>query len=104
MAVTVLVLLLKKTTWSIFQVSKLIPGSNSSSNFDLSMRLYKDKTFSHGFQESDFPLSIGLNKPLFIEVRVDSPDVRLAVLAERCYATPSQNPYDKTMYEVIRKG
>lgn len=68
------------------------------------MKLYKDKSFSQEFQTKDFPLTVGLNEPLFIEVKIESPDDRLSVLTERCYATPNQNPLDRVTYDVIRKG
>lgn len=77
---------------------------NSSTNFVLSMKLYKDQSFNKEFQPNDFPLSVGLNEPLYIEVKIESPDDHLSVLTERCYATPNQNPLDKVTYDVIRKG
>lgn len=87
-----------------FQVSKVLSRSNSSTSFVLSMNLYKDKSYSEEFEANDFPMTLGLNEPLYIEIKVESPDDRLSVLAEHCYATPNQNPLDKITYTVIQKG
>lgn len=39
---------------------------------------------------------------LFFQLAVDSPDTRLTIREERCYATPTQDPDDDMKYDIIR--
>ena len=38
------------------------------------------------------------------QLAVDSPDTRLTIREERCYATPTQNPDDDMQYDIVRDG
>ncbi|EDO48965.1 predicted protein [Nematostella vectensis] len=87
------------------KVPKFSLGTNSSTNFDLSMTIYRDENFFNPYNDAtDYPLQLLINQPLFVEVKVDSSDTKLSVLAERCYATPTQNPNDPVAYDIINKG
>ena len=41
---------------------------------------------------------------MYFEIRVDTEDDRLTILALDCYATPSQNRDSKPRYDIIRDG
>lgn len=48
------------------------------------------------------------SEPLFpfyflTQLAVDSPDTRLTIREEKCYATPTQNPDDVMQYYIIRQ-
>lgn len=68
------------------------------------MSLYRDESFSLAYGVGDFPLKVTVNRPLYVQVSIDSPDKRLSVMADRCYATPTQNPDHATQYDIINDG
>ena len=74
---------------------------NGKGGFNLQMTIFKDEAFSEGYGPADFPLAVGLNTPLYVQLLVDSPDDRLSIIADSCYATPTPNPKDTSKYYVI---
>lgn len=79
-------------------------GGNVTTKFELGMSLYRDESYSTSFGIVDFPLRVTVNRPLFVQVTIDSPDKRLTVMAERCYATPTQDPRHVMQYDIITAG
>jgi len=77
-------------------------GGDATTEFTLEISVFKDKDYLLPFGVRDFPLKVTLNKPLFIQLAVDSPDTRLQLREEKCYATPTQNPDDDMKYDIIR--
>ena len=53
--------------------------------------MFRDKRFVSPYMKDDFPVDVLLRKPLFFEVSVTSTDKRLSIMADRCYATPTQD-------------
>lgn len=89
---------------SMFQVRRVMDGGNVTTKFELGMTLYRDESYSVSFGIGDFPLRVTVNRPLFVQVKIDSPDSRLRVMADRCYATPTQDPRHPMQYDIINDG
>jgi len=78
-------------------------GGETTTELTLEISVFKDQDYLLPFGVRDFPLKVTLNKPLFIQLSLDSPDTRLELREEKCYATPSQNPEDDMKYYIIRE-
>ena len=72
--------------------------------FTLFLNMFPDKRFVSPYMKSDFPVAVVLRKRLFFEVSVTSSDKQLSVMAERCFATPTQDQKGALKYEFITKG
>ena len=73
-------------------------------NFTLSLNMFPDKRFVSPYTKDDFPVAVVLRKLLFFEVSVTSGDKQLSIIADRCYATPTQDQQNSLNYEFITKG
>ena len=49
-------------------------------------------------------MQVKLRQDLYFQASVKSKDKRLSVLAEKCYATPSQDRVHATKYYLIKDG
>ena len=56
------------------------------------------------YQKDDFPVAVVLRKRLFFEASVTLGDKQLSILADRCYATPTQDQQNSLKYEFTTKG
>ena len=56
------------------------------------------------YTKDDFPVAVELRKLLFFETSVTSGDKQLSIIADRCYATPTQDQPNSLKYEFISKG
>ena len=83
---------------------KLVFSDEGHGNFSLSLNLFPDKRFVSPYTANDFPVAVVLRKILFFEVSVTSSDKQLSIIADRCFATPSQNRNNSWKYEFITKG
>ena len=83
---------------------KLVFSDEGQGNFSLSLNLFPDKRFVSPYTANDFPVAVVLRKILFFEVSVTSSDKQLSIIADRCFATPSQNRNNSWKYEFITKG
>ena len=54
--------------------------------------------------KDDFPIGVVLRERLFFEVLVTSDDKQLSIIADRCFATPTQDQSNPLKYEFIKKG
>lgn len=79
-------------------------GGDTTTEFTLEISVFKDQDYQLRYGISDFPLKVTLNKPLFVQLAMDSPDTRLELREESCYATPTQNPEDDMKYYIIRQS
>ena len=86
------------------KILTVFDGGNGTTNFVLGMALFKTENYLSPYGQEDFPLRVVLNKPVFIQVAVESPDTRLAVRAHQCYATPTENPASLIKYNIIDDG
>ena len=80
---------------------KLVFSDEGKGNFTLSLNMFPDKRFVSPYMNDDFPVAVVLRKVLFFEVSVTSGDKQLSIIADRCYATPTQNqknPYEVRVY------
>ena len=53
---------------------------------------------------SSFPLAVTLQQRLYLQVSVDTPDTRLGIVADTCYATPINSISKKIKYDIIVDG
>ena len=88
------------------QSKKIVFSKKGYGKFVLEMNIFPDRTFQNPYKKRNFPVTVKLRQWLFIEVRVDSDDKRLAILAEECFATPNPNPgaLGVTRYTFIKDG
>ena len=83
---------------------KLVFNDEGKGNFTLSLNMFPDKRFVSPYMKSDFPVAVVLRKLLFFEVSVESSDKQLSIIADRCFATPTQDRKSALKYEFIAKG
>ena len=84
--------------------TKLRFSDEGKGNFTLSLNMFRDKRFVSPYMTDDFPVDELLRKPLFFEVSMTSTDKRLSIMADRYYATPTQDDKSSVKHEFIRKG
>ena len=83
---------------------KLVFSDESKGNFTLSLNMFPDKTFVSPYTKDDFPVAVVLRELLFFEISVISSDKQLSIIADRCFATPTQDQKNSLKYEFIKKG
>lgn len=83
---------------------RLVFSKRGQGNYTLSLNMFPDKRFTSPYTNGDFPVSVALFKLLFFEVSVTSDDKQLSIVADRCYATPTQDLKNPLKYEFIKKG
>ena len=83
---------------------KLVFSDEGKGNFTLSLNMFPDKRFVSPYMKDDFPVAVVLRKLLFFEVSVTSSDKQLSIIADRCFATPTQDQKNPLKYEFITKG
>ncbi|KAL9968064.1 hypothetical protein ACROYT_G026391 [Oculina patagonica] len=83
---------------------KLVFSDEGKGNFTFSLNMFPDKRFVSPYTKDDFPVAVVLRKLLFFEVSVTSGDQQLSIIADRCYATPTQDQKNSLKYVFIRKG
>ena len=83
---------------------KLMFSDEGKGNFTLSLNMFPDKRFVSPYMKDDFPVAVRLRKLLFFEVSVTSSDKQLSIMADRCFATPSQDQNNPLKYEFIANG
>jgi len=82
---------------------KLVFSDEGRGNFTLSLNMFPDKRFMSPYMKDDFPVAVVLRKLLFFEVSVTSGDKQLSIIADRCFATPTQDQKNPLKYEFITK-
>ena len=82
---------------------KLVFSDGGKGKFTLSLNMFPDKRFVSPYTKDDFPVAVRLRKLLFFEVSVTSSDKQLSIIADRCFATPSQNQKNPLKYDFIAK-
>ena len=85
-------------------VGKTVINDAGQGNFTLTLSMFPDISFAKPYGKSDFPIAVKLHQPLYFEVSVTSGDKQLSISAERCFATPTQDPDDGLKYEFIENG
>lgn len=80
----------------------LLTPDHGSGAFDLDMSLYKSEDYDEEY--TSFPLAVTLQQRLYFQVSVDTPDTRVGIVADFCYATPINSLSKKTKYDIILDG
>ncbi|XP_071106392.1 scavenger receptor cysteine-rich domain-containing protein DMBT1-like [Haliotis cracherodii] len=74
-----------------------------SGNFSMHMDFYRDPSFS--YRITSYPIYIGLNQNVYVDVGLESDDSDLKISLQNCVAKPTVNPYDYyNQYYLIRDG
>ena len=83
---------------------KLVFSDEGKGNFTLSLNMFPDKRLVSPYTKDDFPVAVELRTRLFFGVSVTSSDKQLSIIADRCYATPTNNRKSPLKYEFITQG
>ncbi|XP_073237862.1 ZP domain-containing protein-like [Porites lutea] len=83
---------------------KLVFDENGKGNFTVALDMFPDKSFEAAYTQSDYPVEVKLRQYLFFQASVKTKDKTLSVLAENCYATPSQDRQHDDKYHLIKEG
>lgn len=70
--------------------------------FELKMSIFKSENYLEEY--NSFPLTATLMQRLYFQVSVDTPDTRLGIVADMCYATPMNSLSKKEKYDIIVDG
>ncbi|KAJ7375438.1 hypothetical protein OS493_002205 [Desmophyllum pertusum] len=82
--------------------SIVLTPDDGSGIFDLDMSVYKNEDYDEMY--TSFPLAVTLQQRLYFQISVDTPDTRLGIIADTCYATPINSLSKKTKYDIILDG
>ena len=84
---------------------KTIRGNATDSGmFHINLGVFKDSQYTRPYGDQSFPIGVMVNERVYLQLSVDSKDSRLAVIAQRCHATPDPNPNSTLQYDLIRNG
>lgn len=83
------------------KVISLTPEDGSGA-FELRMEIFKSEDYAEKY--FSFPLVVTLQQRLYFQVSVDTPDTRLGIIADTCYATPINSLSKKEKYDIILNG
>ena len=83
---------------------KLVFSNEGKGNFTLSLNMFPDNRFVSPYMKDDFPIGVVLRERLYFEVLVTSDDKQLSIIADRCFATPTQDQSNPLKYGFIKKG
>ncbi|XP_074789607.1 uncharacterized protein LOC141974164 [Athene noctua] len=74
-------------------------------SLDLSMKIFKEKSYSESYQESEYPVVKYLKEALYFEVELLQPkDVRLELNLDDCWAMKSQSQDSLLQWPIIKNG
>ncbi|NXU47879.1 ZP4 protein, partial [Turnix velox] len=97
-----------KQTVDVQYESKRIPPPSIKPGFGslvLSLKLFKEKSYSDPYQESEYPVVKYLREDLYFEVELHHPkDARLELNLNDCWATNSQSQDSLTQWPILIKG
>ena len=66
--------------------------------------MFPDNRFVSPYMKDDFPIGVVLRERLYFEVLVTSDDKQLSIIADRCFATPTQDQSNPLKNGFINKG
>ncbi|XP_067673641.1 deleted in malignant brain tumors 1 protein-like isoform X2 [Haliotis asinina] len=77
--------------------------ARGSGNFSVQMDFYRDSSMN--YRITSYPMYIGLNQDVYVDVGLESDDSDLKISLQNCVAKPSVDPYDYyNQYYLIRDG
>jgi len=79
-------------------------NATDSGMFDINLGVFKDADYTRPYGDQSFPIGVMVNERVYLQLSVDSKDPRLAVMAQRCHATPDPNPNSSLQYDLILDG
>ena len=79
-------------------------NASDSGMFDINLGVFKDVAYTRPYGDQSFPIGVMVNERVYLQLSVDSKDPRLAVIAQRCHATPDPNPNSTLQYDLIQNG
>lgn len=79
-------------------------NATDSGMFDINLGVFKDAGYTRPYGDQSFPIGVMVNERVYLQLSVDSKDPRLAIVAQRCHATPDPNPNSTLQYDLIQNG
>lgn len=73
-------------------------------NFTMTLDMFPDSDFATPYCQSDMPVAVQVQQPLFFEVSVTTGDSQLSIRTDHCYATPTQERNASVEYNFIQNG
>ena len=82
--------------------SKLAGEQLGVGKFEININIYQDSAFSQLLQTNDYPMEV--DDRLYFEVKLESDDKRLVVIAENCSVTPTADKSDPIRHFLLKDG
>jgi len=76
----------------------------SFGNFTFLMDLFTDKDYTTSYKSKDYPISVQINDPVYVQYQVLSEKGDLNVFAEKCLATTTTRPTSSPSYVFLDEG
>ncbi|KAK3699747.1 hypothetical protein QZH41_015593, partial [Actinostola sp. cb2023] len=76
----------------------------SFGNFTFLMDLFTDKDYTTRYKSKDYPISVQINDPVYVQYQVLSEKGDLNVFAEKCLATTTTRPTSSPSYVFLDEG
>ena len=83
---------------------KLVVSQSQRANFTIALEIFPDSSYSSKFSREDFPVSVSVRKRIYFQLIVETNDKKLSMMAEECFATPTQDRNNKIRYQIIKDG
>ena len=83
---------------------KLVFSENGQGNFSILLDMFPDERFVAAYSKMDFPVGVVLRQRLYFQVSVESADQQLSIIADKCFATPTQDSSGQPQHEFIGGG
>ena len=61
----------------------------------------QDEKYGEIYNAEDFPIAVSLQQRLYFQISVDTPDTRLGIVADACFATPVRRRTTQEKYDII---
>lgn len=88
-----------------FQPLRRVDAAEGSlGNFTFLMDLFTANDFQTPYTEKDYPLSIQINDPVFVQFQVKASKADLHIFAEKCLATTTTSETSKPSYVFLESG
>lgn len=79
-----------------------VPITESLERFLFNFFLFQSENYTEEY--ISFPIVVTLQQRLYFQVSVDTPDTRLGIIADTCYATPINSISKKEKHDLIING
>ncbi|XP_071791435.1 uncharacterized protein [Asterias amurensis] len=84
-------------------VTTIVYYEKGYGNFNFSLRMYEDESYSKAYNLKEFPVGVQLKQRMHFEGRVTC-DGNCDLMIDSCWATPTTNPFDAIRFPFITNG